>query len=394
MKKIVLALLCTFFCLSNHAQEACYSVWVGQADTYYDSKNYQAAWDYYSAAKDCVDKPSDMSYIEGRLKKLKAILNPPVFEVSSDRVSVSNAGSNGKIAIRVKNINSWRIVSTDIPNWLNVSKKGSSVEYKVEKNPTIETRTYILRLKADKLEQSIIFVQNAEDVFLRVSMGTVRIDNRGGTHSISISTNDPNGYSISNVDSWLKITKTESGIDLSCEANAQYEIRATNITASTTSKSETIRVIQEAKPIRFRFDAASVRVVSDFEMSARFMLKNGDHIQIDAGIWDIWRSGNLSGGFSASYIWTHEFTDEWILDYGVGLGFGGVRRYESFGDKSSRFVVAAVPSIGLEWAPYNWNAGNYHFGLFVDYRPFLGTDCKGFYHNATNFNIGARLHLL
>ena len=192
--------------------------------------------------------------------------------------------------------------------------------------------------------------------------------------------------------SWVKvISSRDDKLKLYVEQNEKHEQRTGSVFVNTKSCSKSIRINQDAKPSDFLLDIVALRIVSDFELSMSFRLKNGDHIQFDAGFWDILRNYNLSGGFSASYIWTYDFADIWSLNYGIGLGFGGVRR--PYATPEGRFVIAAVPSIGIECAPDGWEIAGKQVGLTLDYRPYVGTDCAGFYHNLTNFNLGVRLHL-
>lgn len=372
----------------------CYAYRVAEGDSLFAIRMYTGALEYYKAATSCVNKPDDLSELNKKISRTENEIKKSkikTFSLSEDAVWIESVGAKGSIDITLKNISRWSYDENDCPSWLNIEKTKTGFKYECHPNNQPAERTCSIRFKAGNIAKTFVVKQGKAKEYLTLSPTSIHSSSQGGEQIVSVNTNALLGFEITSGLPWAKISSSQNSITINIAENEKHDPRYGNIYVRTKSCIESVRVVQDAKPSNFLLDIVATRILSDFELSMSFRLKNGDHIQFDAGFWDILRRNNLSGGFSASYIWTYEFTDMWSLHYGIGLGLGGVRR--PYADPVSRFVVAAVPSVGVECAPDGWNIAGRQVGLTLDYRPYIGTDCVGFYHNLTNINLGVRLHL-
>ena len=395
MRRFIGILCIVMGSISLSAQnDNCYAYRVAEGDSLFSIRMYADALEYYKAATSCVNKPGDLSELnkkivrtEAEIKKIKI----KEFSLSQDYVWVESVGTKGSVSVTLKNISKWNYEEKDCPSWLNIERTKTGFIYECQPNNQPAERTCSIKFKAGNITKTFIVQQGKAKEYLTLSPTSIHSSSQEGEHVVSVNTNALTGFEITSGLTWAKVSSSQNSITINLAENEKHDPRYGNIYVRTKSCIESIRVTQEAKPSNFLLDVVALRILSDFELSMSFRLKNGDHIQFDAGFWDILRRNNLSGGFSASYIWKHEFTDMWSLHYGIGLGLGGVRR--PYADPSSRFVIVAVPSVGVECAPNGWNIAGKQVGLTLDYRPYIGTDCVGFYHNLTNINLGVRLHL-
>ena len=372
----------------------CYTSRVTRGDSLFSLKRFEDAKVYYNEATFCVDKPDDLSELKKKIRQTENEINKlkiKEFSLSWDYVWAESIGTKGNVSITLKNISRWNYEEKDCPSWLSIEKTKSGFLYECQPNNQPAERACSIKFKAGNITKTFIVQQGKAKEYLILSPTSIQSSSQGSEHVVSVNTNALTGFEITSGFSWAKVSSSQNSVTINLAENEKYDPRYGNIYVRTKSCVETIRVKQEAKPSNFLLDVVALRILSDFELSMSFRLKSGGHIQFDAGFWDILRRNNLSGGFSASYIWTYEFTDMWSLHYGIGLGLGGVRR--PYAEPVSRFVVAAVPSVGVECAPDGWNIAGRQVGLTLDYRPYIGTDCIGFYHNLTNINLGVRLHL-
>lgn len=395
MKRSYILLAILICCTSLFAQiDNCFSDRVAKGDSLFSSKKYEDALDYFVEAKSCVKKPDDLSILNEKIKKAKKEIDKAknkTFSLDKNYVSINSEGASGRVSVTLAGMEKWDFDTKEFPSWLVVTKTKTGFDYECLPNHQPKGRSCSIQLKAGTLTQTFTVHQKEVKEYLIVSPTSVQFSSQAGEQTVNVSTNATSEVCIKSQLPWTKVTASQSDIRIEVEPNTKYDPRYGYIYLQTANCSQSIRVSQSAKPSNFLLDVAALRILSDFELSVSFRLKNGQHIQFDGGLWDILRYKNLSGGFSASYIWSYEFTDMWRLHYGIGLGIGGVKRPST--DIQSRFIVAAVPSIGIECAPKDWLVCGKRIGLTIDYRPYLGTDCVGFYHNATNINLGVRLHL-
>ncbi len=396
MPKFIGLILSSLFSLSIYAQTVnCYAIQVAKGDSLFSLKMYDEAKLLYEEAKHCMDMPDDLSELDKKLSRTIYEINKlkaPEFTFSTDNVFAEINGARGSVTIKQRNIKNWDYNKEECPDWFVITKTDAGFDYVCQPNGEPLERTCVITFKAKNITRTFSVRQRAAAEYLTLSQNSVQASSDGGEAEVDVQTNAINGFSVATSTSWVKvISSRDDKLKLYVEQNEKHEQRTGSVFVNTKSCSKSIRINQDAKPSDFLLDIVALRIVSDFELSMSFRLKNGDHIQFDAGFWDILRNYNLSGGFSASYIWTYDFADIWSLNYGIGLGFGGVRR--PYATPEGRFVIAAVPSIGIECAPDGWEIAGKQVGLTLDYRPYVGTDCAGFYHNLTNFNLGVRLHL-
>ena len=389
-------ILCGFlFCNSISAQiDDCFADRVANGDSLFSIRNYEAALDYFNAAKSCVNQPEDLSELNKKINKTKNEIKKAriqAFSLSKDYVYIKSRGEKDNIIITLGNIRNWDFDKNNCPDWLVITKTKDGFIYECQPNNQPIERTCTINLKAGSIAKNFRVRQEKASEYLMLSQTALHMSPQGGEQSVTVSTNAIAGYNIISQCPWASVTSLRNNVIVTVKPNPKHDPRYGNIYVRTEACSQLIRVTQEAKPSKFLLDVVALRILSDFELSMSFRLENGNHIQFDGGLWDILRYNNLSGGISASYIWSYEFAEIWALHYGVGLGIGGVRR--PYADPKSRFVIAAVPSVSIECAPIGWEIAGKQVGLTLDYRPYVGTDCAGFYHNLTNFNLGVRLHL-
>lgn len=254
MNKSLLLLIISLIFSSLSAIAQCYIPARQQGIRSFNAKDYNEALTYFSAAKDCDDKPQKND-IDSWIEKCRNLTSESA-ALSLEPATLELPSVGGTQTIRVKTEASNYFIG-EHPTWMKINKQGDYFEIAIPSNHSEEVRNFVLEIKAGNDIEKLPVIQQSkiselekrkrdnalvvplviegakpipvgnvptEPVPLQLDKDSLFFQAEGGNERIQITTHDLY-YGVSGFPSWLKITTTNTYIDIVCTENTEAKAR-------------------------------------------------------------------------------------------------------------------------------------------------------------------------
>lgn len=257
MKKVLLLL---FYCFA--LSFCCFSqdcpVLFKSAMDLFEKGDYENARTKFALVVEKCGNGGDYKGALGKIKecdeKLKAKLEVGKREVTfdpqggSETVRVSSGGA------------SWSFGKA--PEWLNLSKSKGQLVIECESNASGEERNADITLSCgegnNKVTKKIHVTQ--DNSVLRLSTTSLSFPEHGSaSYRVRVSCND--NWNVTNYYNWIRVTKEQDGVSVSCEANTKAKERQGSFSIVTSNNVvATVNVAQDPARFIFELETTSIRV--------------------------------------------------------------------------------------------------------------------------------------
>lgn len=163
-----------------------------------------------------------------------------VLNLSNDNIAISSAKQD--ISIEVISTNE-KIDAYTNEQWVSVSVSGKTIKVSCDENSSESQRTAKVYIVADKLKRIFTILQDAKSNVLELSQTSFEFSHKGGTKTISVTTNGDYRTEISD-DSWLKTQIINKNLQITVEPNSTLSSKQMTVVVTTGSISKNIYVKQ------------------------------------------------------------------------------------------------------------------------------------------------------
>ena len=236
----------------------------------------------------------------------------PVFTVSPTTATVSAEGGSGSVSVTCNYPQGWSYENE--LSWVTVTKTEEGFTYQVSENSELSVRSgtitvFVPTSASDPtplVSQVFSISQSAAEVKeFTVSPTTATVSAEGGSGSVSVTCNYPQGWSYENELSWVTVTKTEEGFTYQVSENSELSVRSGTITVFVpTSASDPTPLVSQVFSI-----SQSAAEVKEFTVSPGEVSLLYDETTFQVSV-----TSEYEEGFQIEYL---DYVGGWILSRSV-----------------------------------------------------------------------------
>ena len=176
----------------------------------------------------------------------------PIFELGTAKISADASGGTYEVHLKT-NIDYSVTVSEDAREWISAGPSGTPKEYAdtffvatISPKETVAKRTGKIYVDTSLGRDSVTVTQSGVDPVLKASVSTVWAEASGASFSVDITSNME--YSVIAA-SWMQVTVSDSGLQVSVSANDEKKMRSGVITVfnNETGRSIAVNVNQKSE---------------------------------------------------------------------------------------------------------------------------------------------------
>ncbi len=183
--------------------------------------------------------------VSAELKECEKIISDMTIDFILAQSRLECEGQSGTYVMELKKAPAhWSVLKT--PEWLqvsNVDMEGKKVAFNVSANPNAEMRKGVIKLKSErgKIQDFTVF-QKEGDARIDIQTGELSFGGGGGQQSVLVNANFNWSYNTSV--SWLRLSKQDEKLLVTCSANDTKMQRNATIIISGKKSSQNINVTQ------------------------------------------------------------------------------------------------------------------------------------------------------
>lgn len=228
-----------------------------------------------------------------------------VFSLNPSTLSFTAEGGTRTVAVTCNYPEEWSFTPPG-ESWVSVTKDSSEqVSVIVSENTSISSRNILIPFIVAGQTINLTVNQAGVAPVFTVSPTTATISAEGGSGSVSVTCNYPQGWSYENELSWVTVTKTEEGFTYQVSENSELSVRSGTITVFVpTSGSDPTPLVSQVFSISQSAAEAKEFTVSPGEVSLLY----------DETTFQVSVTSEYEEGFQIEYL---DYVGDWILSRSV-----------------------------------------------------------------------------
>lgn len=228
-----------------------------------------------------------------------------VFLLNPSTLSFTAEGGTRTVAVTCNYPEEWSFTPPG-ESWVSVTKDSSEqVSVIVSGNTSISSRNILIPFTVAGQTINLTVNQAGVAVVFTVSPTTATVSAEGGSGSVSVTCNYPQGWSYENELSWVTVTKTEEGFTYQVSENSELSVRSGAITVFVpTSASDSTPLVSQVFSIFQSAAEAKEFTVSPGEVSLLY----------DETTFQVSVTSEYEEGFQIEYL---DYVGDWILSRSV-----------------------------------------------------------------------------
>lgn len=228
-----------------------------------------------------------------------------VFSLNPSTLSFTAEGGTRTVAVTCNYPEEWSFTPPG-ESWVSVTKDSSEqVSVIVSENTSISSRNILIPFIVAGQTINLTVNQAGVSPVFTVSPTTATISAEGGSGSVSVTCNYPQGWSYENELSWVTVTKTEEGFTYQVSENSELSVRSGTITVFVpTSGSDPTPLVSQVFSISQSAAEAKEFTVSPGEVSLLY----------DETTFQVSVTSEYEEGFQIEYL---DYVGDWILSRSV-----------------------------------------------------------------------------
>lgn len=228
-----------------------------------------------------------------------------VFSLNPSTLSFTAEGGTRMVAVTCNYPEKWSFTPPG-ESWVSVTKDSSEqVSVTVSENTSISSRNILIPFTVAGQTINLTINQSGVASVFTVSPTTATVSAEGGSGSVSVTCNYPQGWSYENELSWVTVSKTEEGFTYQVSENSELSVRSGTITVFVpTSASDSTPLVSQVFSISQSAAGAKEFMVSPGEVSLFY----------DETTFQVSVTSEYEEGFQIEYL---DYVGDWILSRSV-----------------------------------------------------------------------------
>lgn len=228
-----------------------------------------------------------------------------VFSLNPSTLSFTAEGGTRTVAVTCNYPEEWSFTPPG-ESWVSVTKDSSEqVSVIASENTSISSRNILIPFTVAGQTINLTVNQAGVAPVFTVSPTTATVSAEGGSGSVSVTCNYPQGWSYENELSWVTVTKTEEGFTYQVSENSELSVRSGTITVFVpTSASDSTPLVSQVFSISQSAAEAKEFTVSPGEVSLLY----------DETTFQVSVTSEYEEGFQIEYL---DYVGDWILSRSV-----------------------------------------------------------------------------